>query len=244
MPEDQLKVTLMDSMGSDLSIVNAARCSFGKKSEWEIVTPPEPDGYCTYNPLVKKLKDQDVRLLKYLAKHKHMSPFGHVFLSFHIKAPIFCHAQLLKHKFLRANTISRRYVDSDIEFYQPDVWRGRSEDKKQGSSGEITTSCIIDKDGELTHPKYAAGDVNELALIMYYRMIAAKVAPEQARMILPQSLMTEWYWSGSLDAFADMCRLRIKEDTQYESQVVANQVYDLMKGVFPVAAPLLVEGSP
>jgi len=220
MGKEQIVVTLIDYMGNDDSIASAARVSFGKNV----------DNYG---------KDQNTKLLKYLAKHKHMSPFGHVFLSFHIKAPIFVHAQLLKHKFLRANTISRRYVDSDVEFYQPDVWRGRSEDKKQGSSGVVKDYQSLwgfDNVGEDVNSH------NQDSLNLYNWMIAKGTAPEMARMILPQSLMTEWYWSGSLDAFTDMCSLRLKEDTQYESRLVAEQVYRQMKDAFPVAAPLLVEG--
>ena len=225
MGKEQLQATLVDSMGSDLSIVNAARVSFGKKSEWEkYYETEEYEEYPKY-----KLKGQDVRLLKYLAKHKHMSPFGHVFLSFHIKAPIFVRAQLVKHKFLRMNEVSRRYVDTDIEFYQPDVWRGRSEDKKQGSSG------VVDSE-------WSDWQMYGYSLDTYNDMIDSGVAPEMARMVLPQSLMTEWYWSGSLDAFTDMCKLRVKEDTQYESRVVANEVYQKIKEVFPVSASLLVEG--
>lgn len=237
MPESQIQVTLIDHMGTDLSIVNAARVSFGKKSELEMVTPPEPDGYCTYNPPVKKLKDQDVRLLKYLAKHKHMSPFGHVFLSFHIKAPIFVARQLVKHKFLRWNEISRRYVDDKPEFYVHE-YREAALDKKQGSGGKHS----LWNHGVGTGYMERIYGVHEYLLDTYEEMLKDGVAPEQARGILPQDCLTEWYWSGSLDAFADMCRLRIQEDTQYESRVVANQVYDLMKGVFPVAAPLLVNG--
>ena len=202
-------------MGNDDSIASAARVSFGKNAS-------------------HYTKEQNTRLLKYLAKHKHMSPFGHVFLSFHIKAPIFVRAQLVKHKFLRMNEISRRYVDTDIEFYQPDVWRGRSEDKKQGSSAEGVVGqqlwCDMTNQG------------NKDQMLLYTGMIKQGVAPEMARMTLPQSLMTEWYWSGSLDAFTDMCKLRVKEDTQYESRVVANEVYQKIKEVFPVSAPLLVEG--
>ena len=213
----QIEVALVDSMGSDLSIVNAARVSFGKRSFW--VAGDGPD----------RLKDSDARLLKYLAKHKHMSPFGHVFLSFHIKAPIFVARQLVKHKFLRWNEISRRYIDDEPEFYVPDVWRGRSADKKQGSDG------VIDL-GKLEDPQLG------VAINNYSYLLAKGVAPEQARMVLPQSTMTEWYWSGSLDAFTDMCSLRVKEDTQYESRLVAKKVYEELKKQFPIAAPLLVEG--
>jgi thymidylate synthase (FAD) len=209
----QIKATLIDSMGSDLSVVNAARVSFGKKSEWAKSTG--------------NLKDGDRKLIKYLAEHKHFSPFGHAFASFHVKAPIFVARQLVKHKFLRWNEISRRYVDDEPEFYMPDVWRGRSEDKKQGSSGVIHNN---------SDPDF----VNFTALRTYNEMIELGIAPEQARIVLPQSTMTEWYWSGSLDAFADMCKLRCKEDTQYETRLVADQISEKMKQLFPVSWVALV----
>jgi len=214
----KIEVTFVDSMGSDLSVVNAARVSFGKTSEMDMSDPWGPP----------KLKERDVKLLKYLAKHKHISPFGHAFVSFHVKAPIFVARQLVKHKFLRWNEISRRYVDDDPEFYAPDVWRGRSEDKKQGSEGVV----------EGVIPT----EYNEVCLDVYRQLLDGKVAPEMARMMLPQSTMTEWYWSGSLDAFTDMCSLRLKDDTQYETRLVAKEVYKHLCNQFPVAAPLLVEG--
>jgi thymidylate synthase (FAD) len=228
-----IKATYIDHMGSDLSVVNAARVSFGKKSsavEWGWIDIEDRSG-----ELVAILNEQDTKLIHYLASHKHMSPFGHAFASFHVKAPIFVARQLVKHKFLRWNEISRRYVDDEPEFYTPEVWRKRSKDKKQGSDGVITTSCVVDLDGEHTHPRYAADDVNTVALTIYGRMVEAGVAPEQARMVLPQSTITEWYWSGSLDAFADMCRLRCKEDTQYETRLVADQISVIMKDLFPVS---------
>jgi thymidylate synthase (FAD) len=147
----------------------------------------------------------------------------------------------VKHKFLRWNEISRRYVDEEPEFYDPDVWRGKSEDKKQGSEGEITTSCVIDALGELTHPRFAAKDVNDTSFVIYRSMIRAGVAPEQARMVLPQSTMTEWYWSGSLDAFAAMCVLRCTPDTQYETRIVADQISRVMGDLFPVSWSALME---
>ena len=241
----QITATLVDHMGSDLSTVNAARVSFGKKSDW--IKDWEPyDGAADEfgNKYYDKiLSDRDTKLIKYLAKHKHLSPFGHAFASFHVKAPIFVARQLVKHKFLRWNEISRRYVDDEPEFYVPDVWRGRSEDKKQGSSGVITTSCVHDLSGELTHPKFASQDVSEAALSLYGEMIDKGVAPEMARMVLPQSTMTEFYWSGSLDAFADMARLRCKEDTQYESRLVADQVSTIMQDLYPVSWAALMEGE-
>jgi thymidylate synthase (FAD) len=204
----KIEVTYIDHMGSDLSVVNAARVSFGKKHD--------------------SFQDKDTKLIRYLAKHKHLSPFGHAFASFHVKAPIFVARQLVKHKFLRWNEISRRYVDEEPEFYVPDVWRGRSEDKKQGSEGEVKTNVNIDYH-------------NKVALAVYLQKIDEGVAPEQARMVLPQSTMTEWYWSGSLDAFAAMCKLRCASDTQYESRIVANQISEQMKELFPVSWEALME---
>jgi thymidylate synthase (FAD) len=218
----QILTTYIDHMGSDLSVVNAARVSFGKKSHWE------------FDSLESGLLEKDAKLIKYLAKHKHLSPFGHAFASFHVKAPIFVARQLVKHKFLRWNEISRRYVDDEPEFYQPDVWRGRSEDKKQGSEGAV----------DVTH--FMLQDAYEAAYYGYKELVHNDlVAPEQARMVLPQSTMTEWYWSGSLDAFASMCKLRCASDTQYESRIVADQISDVMRDLFPVSWDALLQtGEP
>jgi thymidylate synthase (FAD) len=236
-----IKATYIEHMGSDLSVVNAARVSFGKKSDWkrEDIYGTDDD-FGAYEEEVLSLFDRDAKLIKYLAEHKHFSPFGHAFASFHVKAPIFVARQLVKHKFLRWNEISRRYVDDPPEFYTPEVWRGRSADKKQGSDGVITTSCVTDYSGEYTHPKFAAKDVCDVSLHIYKSMISAGVAPEQARMVLPQSTMTEWWWSGSLDAFADMAKLRCKEDTQYETRLVADQISEHMQKLFPVSWVALV----
>jgi thymidylate synthase (FAD) len=169
-----IEVTYIDHMGSDLSVVNAARVSFGKKSEalGEVGIGDDPI-------MVPVLHDNDVRLIRYLAKHNHKSPFNHAFATFHVKAPIFVARQLVKHEYMPWNEISRRYVDDEPEFYTPDV------------------------------------------------------APEQARMVLPQSTMTEWYWSGSLFAFAKMCGLRLKDDTQYETRLVAQEIEDYMMDIYP-----------
>ena len=223
----QITATLIDSMGSCLSVVNAARVSFGKTSEMDMSDPWGPP----------KLKEKDAKLIRYLAKHKHISPFGHAFASFHVKAPIFVARQLVKHKFLRWNEISRRYVDDEPEFYVPDVWRGRSADKKQGSSDEEVNVAYYDRDdGYNDWPT----DANSVALEAYQEMIKLGVAPEQARMVLPQSTMTEFYWSGSLDAFASMCVLRLKDDTQYETRLVAQQIDEVMSGLFPISWKALV----
>ena len=246
-----IEVTYIDHMGSDLSVVNAARVSFGKKSEYKTLTKC----YDTGEVVDKSLALNDKKLIKYLAKHRHMSPFGHAFASFHIKAPIFVARQLVKHKFLRWNEVSRRYVDDEPEFYTPDVWRGRAEDKKQGSSDEvIETLHWIRKDHDLSmegHTEYYnvmdtpsswTARVYEEAIELYQGMLNSGVAPEQARMVLPQSTMTEWWWSGSLDAFADMCRLRIAPDTQAETRQVALMIDKKMLELFPVSW-LALEGA-
>ena len=197
----KIEATYIDHMGSDLSVVNAARVSFGKKHD--------------------TFQDKDRGLIRYLAKHKHLSPFGHAFASFHVKAPIFVARQLVKHKFLRWNEVSRRYVSDNIEFYEPDVWRGQAADKKQGSAGVVEDINIR--------------TTQRLVGMLYDHMLEQNVCEEQARMVLPQNTMTEWYWSGSLDAFAAMCHLRCASDTQYESRVVADQISEKMSELFPVS---------
>lgn len=229
-----ITATYIDHCGSDLSTVNAARVSFGKKSRFEEAL----EG--------RVLSGKDVKLIRYLAEHKHFSPFGHAFASFHVKAPIFVARQLVKHQYLRWNEISRRYVDEEPEFYMPEVWRGRSEDKKQGSDGVVNLTDLNCFGGEFqgnfgeTDLASETWDVMFDVKELYETLIKAKVAPEQARMLLPQSTMTEWFWSGSLDAFADMCKLRCKEDTQYETRLVADQISEKMKQLFPVSWVALV----
>jgi len=217
-----IQVTYKGHMGNDLTVVNAARVSFGKESEWDY---EESDGYSFKQHM--KLKDK--KLIKYLAKHKHISPFGHCFASFHIKAPVFVARQLVKHKFLRWNEISRRYTTENIEFYQPTEWRGRSADKKQGSDG------VVDVMDSYFHADELGNTISEVTLDLYNNLLAEGVCPEQARMVLPQSMMTEWYWSGSLDAFADMCNLRCKPDTQAETAEVAWEIDCSMVKLFPVS---------
>jgi thymidylate synthase (FAD) len=206
-----IKAKYIHHCGSDLTVANSARVSFAKESELEDDAWGPP-----------KLKDKDAKLIRYLAREKHISPFGHCFATFRIKAPIFVARQLVKHKFLRWNEVSRRYVDSEPEFYEPKQWRGRSADKKQGSEGVV--NITLDQEVQWNRQ-----------LSTYKTLLSEGVAPEQARIVLPQSMMTEWYWSGSLDAFADVCRLRCKEDTQAETQEVAWAISLKMEDLFPVS---------
>ena len=216
-----MEVTYIDHMGSDLSVVNAARVSFGKKSEWhQRIYTGEPN----------ILKGKDAKLIRYLAKHNHKSPFNHTFATFHVKAPVFVARQLVKHEYMPWNEISRRYVDDDPEIYYPpnDVWRGRSKDKKQGSEGEVKSNANVFY-------------YNTKALMLYNQQLDEGVSPEQARMHLPQSMMTEWYWSGTLYAFAKMCQLRLKEDTQEETQYVASKIALTMAKIYPTSWDALME---
>lgn len=226
----KIEATLINHMGNDLTVANAARVSFAKHTAMEESDVPTPYQIIDKNNMIQylKLQERDVKLINYLAREGHISPFGHCFASFHVKAPIFVARQLVKHKFLRWNEVSRRYVDEDPDFYYPENWRGRSADKKQGSEGTVDT---------LVSPRYAY----EAALGTYKQLLGDGVAPEQARMVLPQSTMTEWYWSGSLDAFSDMCNLRCTPDTQYESRLVADQISQMMGELFPISWEALVE---
>ena len=207
-----MKVKLVDKMGTDLSVVNAARVSFAKESEWE-----RPDLY------ENQLKDSDIKLIQYLAKHKHWSPFAHASLQFHIRAPIFVARQLVKHQVgLVWNEVSRRYVDDEPEFYIPQVWRKRPDKSiKQGSSNETIEYDI-------------SGSI-EFVNQTYKNLLREGVAPEMARMILPQNLYTEWYWSGTLYAFSRVCNLRCAKDTQSETREIANGIRDICSSEFPTS---------
>ena len=201
-----IEVELLDHMGSDLTVANAARVSFHKHH--------------------KSLTQGDVGLIRYLAYHNHWTPFGHVQLQFRVKAPVFVARQLVKHQVgLVWNEVSRRYVDEPPEFYNPELWRIRAEDKKQGSSDEV-----LELDS-LVFKEYWELMTNAAAL--YEHMVQEKnIAPEQARMILPQSMMTEWYWTGSLAAFARVVNLRSTPDAQLECRLVANLIDDKINTLY------------
>lgn len=201
-----MKVTYVQHCGSDLVIVNAARVSFNKVST--------------------ELSSADEKLIHYLAKHGHTSPFNHTWITLHVKAPVFVARQLVKHKFMPWNEISRRYVDYTPEFYEPE-WRARPEKGiKQGSGGPIQ----IDKETEMVY-HYSISD----SLRAYERLLSDGVAPEQARMVLPQSMYTEWYWSGTLGAWSDMYKLRADNHAQKETQEIAHQCGQLIQPLFPVS---------
>ena len=211
-----MKVELINFMGNDLTVVNAARVSFDINK--------------------KTFTMADKKLIAYLAKHKHMSPFGHCFASFKVTAPIFVARQLVKHKFLRWNEISRRYVNTKPNWYRPSIsdpdtaiWRSQTKDKKQGSGD------VIQSEDTQSLATFTLSNVIAEAMTAYEKLLSMGVCEEQARMVLPICHMTEWYWSGSLDAFADMCILRCAKDAQVETKMVADQISDHMEKLFPVS---------
>ena len=224
-----MKVEFIDHMGSDLSVVNAARVSFDKESEWEIKFLNKDNGDHSFN-----LSNADTKLIKYLAKHNHWSPFAHTCVSMRIKAPIFVARQLGKHQVgLVWNEVSRRYVDSEPEFYIPEAWRKRAENVKQGSSDEVAFTEEVA--GFKDHCRFAKD--------FYQDLLDSGACPEQARMVLPQSMMTEWIWTGSMLAFNRVCKLRLDSHTQKETQEIAKQIAEIIKPLFPVSWKALMENG-
>lgn len=237
------EVTLVDSMGSDLSTCNAARVSFEKESEWlnakeEFINDfdLEDNEFFYKNPKFKgQLSEGDQRLIKYLARHNHFTPFCHAFLSFRIKANIAVCRQLAKHQVgLTINEVSRRYVDSEPTFYMPESWRARPEKSvKQGSSEtEVVTELenYAGMPGQFVDEAVATHYEN--CLYLYNKMLESGVAPEQARLVLPLASNTEWIWSGSIAAFARVCKLRLDPHAQKETRDVAQKISDLIPPQF------------
>ena len=202
------KVELLETFGTDLTVVNAARVSFAKES------------------LVLDGKDQ--RLIEYLAKHKHTSPFFHPQVRFRIKMPIFVAREWFRHTVgLARNEVSRRYVNTDPEFYTPDGLRATDTNLKQGSKKEF-----VENNEELMK---RMNDWNTLSLEIYKKYLECGVCPEQARMLLPQSMMTEFIETGSLAAYARLCSLRLDPHAQKEIRDIAQMVADQMEKAFPVS---------
>jgi thymidylate synthase (FAD) len=200
-----MNVALVDSMGTDLSVVNAARVSFSKTSD--------------------VLTSKDENLIGYLAKHNHWTPFAHTAISLRIKAPIFVARQLGKHQIgLVWNEVSRRYVDDAPEFYYPKGWRGRAASVKQGSSDTLVEGA-----------RNSAVRANMEALAAYTELLDKGVCPEQARMVLPQSMYTEWIWTGNVASFARVCKLRLDPHTQKETRDVAVLISNICESLFPTS---------
>ena len=198
------KVDRINHMGNDLSVVNAARVSFGK--------------------VVTELTEKDVRLINYLAKHNHWTPFAHTSITLRIKCPIFVARQLGKHQVgLVWNEVSRRYVDEEPEWFLPASWRSSPETNIKQGSGQ----ALIEFDNTKIRRIVSA------CLETYLHMIDIGVAPEQARMLLPQNMMTKFIWTGSLAAFVRVCKLRLDPHTQKETQDVAKEISTILESLYP-----------
>jgi thymidylate synthase (FAD) len=226
-------VTYKDHMGSDGRVVNAARVSFHKEIAED-----------TFN-------EKDEKLIAYLARHDHWSPFTHCQMTVIVKAPLFVARQLWKSHvgvsggdagYMAWNEVSRRYVDEPPEFYSRNDWRLRPEGGiKQGSSSETISLFKSGWPGLGGNIKQRVDDHYQEATELYDLMLKEGIAPELARMILPQSMFTEWYWTGSLLAFARICNQRLDNHAQKESQEVAIEIYNLLLQYFPISAKHLIK---
>lgn len=218
---DHGHVQYVSHMGDDLTVANAARVSFNKESDWE-----EQDG-------MTFLSIKDEKLIKYLAKHNHWTPFAHPQITLRIKAPIFVRTQLFKHKVgFVENEVSRRYVVEEPQFYTP-IWRNAPTDgAKQGSSGFVTEPSILMTSG--------FREAAEKCVEVYNGLLVSGVAPEQARSILPQSTYTEWWWTGSLASFARVYKQRIDAHAQWEVRCYAEAIGSIIQPLFPVSWEQLV----
>lgn len=239
-----ISVEYIQHTGSDLMVANAARVSFDKESTWlydsefpemYIESLHNGSGYTIDDPgVTKTLSEKDAKLIRYLANHKHTSPFNHSFITVKVRAPIFVSRQLVKHEYMPINEISRRYVDDEPTFYFPSEWRKRAENKKQGSSDEVFVGDIA-KALSLKSEECA-----RVCLETYNFFLENGVCPEQARMHLSLNMNTEWYWSGTLKAFAKMLSLRLDPHTQKESTDVAKEIRKIIEPLFPVSVPALL----
>ena len=232
-----MKAELISYLGTDLTVVNAARVSFDKESEWEV-----------NHSVRKELSSKDAALIRYLAKHDHFTPFTHCMITLRETVPIFVARQRFKHTIgFSYNEVSRRYVDDTPEFYLPDLWRFKADNVKQGSHYTgLTSREVNDKlrdkeeaNGLILSPEEIYYD----CLKTYKQLLSIGVCAEQARMVLPQSMYTSYYVTGSLSAFARAYKLRIDKHAQKEIQELAESWNNIIKDLFPVSWKALTDGK-
>lgn len=224
-----MKAELISCLGTDLTVVNAARVSFDKESDWEV-----------NHSVRKELSAKDAALIRYLAKHNHFTPFTHCMVTLRETVPIFVARQRFKHTIgFSYNEVSRRYVDDTPEFYTPDTWRFKADNVKQGSHYTGLTSQEVN--GKLRDKEEANGlimspeELYDDCLKTYKQLLSIGVCAEQARMVLPQSMYTSYYVTGSLSAFARAYKLRIDKHAQREIQELAESWNNIIKDLFPVS---------
>lgn len=217
-----IAVEYIDHMGSDLSVVDAARVSFSNSSEWEWFYDTQQQEQ------FKRLSERDRKLIIYLAKHSHEMPFAHPHITVRVKAPVPIARQAFKSKigFVESEE-SRRYIKTTPEVYVPDVFRSAPEGSIKQGSGETH------KLSDAWRQQYIS--MTSRAVEMYETMIVSGVCPEQARFVLPQGAMVNWVWTGSLLAFARFYKLRIDSHAQQEVQILARKVGFVVGPLFPVS---------
>lgn len=209
----KIKVDYIDHMGDDLRVVNSARVSYGSYHQ--------------------ELEAKDVKLINFLAKHDHMSPFEHLYLTVKVSCPLYIRSQIMRHRQFSYNEISRRYTEKNIEFYIPPSFRKQHASSKQCSDGEIGVT-------ENMAAQVAMQHVCSEALRSYKKMIKSGCAKELARGILPQCMMTEFYMSGNLRSYMNFLSLRLKEDAQLEAQIIANAMKEIIEKRFPESSKALL----
>lgn len=244
----QIKAELLDYMGDDLAVVDAARVSFNKNSDWEypsqVYTIEEYDqslaiseGF-TWNECggLQRLSASDTKLINYLAKYDHWTPFAHTALKFRCSAPVPIRTQAFKHKIgMVENEESRRYISSTPEIFIPEFFRAKPEGSiKQGSAGEHYNS-------KFWVEQYSQNTEN--AVNLYLEMLQDGICPEQARFILPQGAIVNWIWTGNLVSFANFYNKRTEATAQYEVRLLAESVGEKIAELFPVSWKALTGGD-
>lgn len=241
----QIKAELLDYMGDDLAVVDAARVSFNKKSEWAKFNCTDCENAVQFAceegcaciadgaGMQKTLKGPDRKLIEYLAKHDHWTPFAHTALKFRCSAPVPIRTQAFKHKIgMVENEESRRYISSEPEIYIPEFFRAKPEGSiKQGSAGEHPRSDEFLK-------RYK--EKTEECVGLYLTMLNGGICPEQARFVLPQGAIVNWIWTGNLVSFANFYNKRTDTNAQYEVQLLAEPIGKQIAEIFPVSWKALV----
>lgn len=221
----QIEIAYVRHMGDDDAVADAARVSYHKQA-------------------ANFPASQNARLIAYLARNGHFTPFTHPQITVRVRAPVFVARQCFKSKVgFTENEVSRRYVDEAPAFYAPEVWRGRPVSTKQGSS-DVPVLAVEVEPSVVVPPALLAEDLYRMARETYNALIRGGVAPEQARMVLPQAMLTEWVWTGSLAAFARFCSLRLAKDAQEETRQVALGCEEIIAPLFPVSWAALAGWRP
>ena len=208
------KVELVDYMGSDLTVVNSARVSFGKHKE--------------------ELDDKDEKLIDYLIRHKHTSVLEHNLITFRFKVPLFVRSQHHRHRTWSYNEISRRYTDFNIEFYEPKGYRKQHASNRQASTNETFDPMFHNEGFGIQHPasSIVAGHFKH-SLTLFNKLIDNGVCREQARMVLPQAMYTEYYGTVNLSNLLKFIDLRSHEGAQWEIQKVAEACLEIASQLYP-----------